>query len=207
MKNYDEDDKIFSNEDTSNTFIKTNIKIKNLEKSQNERIEGKSKPELKAYLAELEKELYHLLIFDDEPKMLLKAKNKTEVNHHNPGAYYNPTEADKEKNINELRNKIMEIRRHLKLSEKIEFQINFKNNTFPANSNDAISNYEHLNEEIIKKNKRFNKLNGDYETIQDLYKTRTNHLKSNNEAEWKNKFSNLNQKNNQILDYINKRKA
>ena len=81
------------------------------------------------------------------------------------------------------------------------------NGTFPHSSGKVLDYYENLHASKTTEIKP-EKINGNYSDYEDVYEKRQNHLKrEDKENKQTNKFLSLNLPyNNQILDYIRKKK-
>ena len=157
----------------------------------------------------LDKELYTLLLFNDEPKYLLEKDKKNQVNNNYPFAYYDPTNTDKLNSIEELKKKIVILKKKLGLNSEVGFYITVNNSTFPHTPQEVLKNYEHSNYEVSHQIKDDipKIINGKFENLQDVYNSRKDHLKIKKLDEKHNpqasKLINLKLSyDNQILDFI-----
>jgi hypothetical protein len=170
-------------------------------------IDYKSKPQLKTLLLELEKELYKILLFIDEPKYLKEEDKKLTVNDRYPFAYYNPTREDKLKRAEILKKKIIEIKKKLGQDESVEFIITVKNSTFPNKPDDIVNHYEEsYSLGKVENNKSSHSqpkiINGNFTDLSVIYDIRKTHFLKKHK-EMKNPFETIKLPyHNQILDYI-----
>jgi len=130
-------------------------------------------------LAELEKEAYKLVLFIEEPKFYSTQFPYT-VNDRDPYPYKDPTKLDKILRLRELKEKIDSVKKKLgiSISEKLEFYVNVKNNTFPRHSDDLLNHYnqsysQNFNTFPKKRNLLFN---ANSSRVDDVYNLRKLHL-------------------------------
>jgi hypothetical protein len=180
--------------------FKLNVTIKNIDE---EVLELKSRNKLKSILEELEKELYQLMLFDEQPKYA----NEEEVNSKYHHAYYDPTTIDRKNRIKKLKQKIIALKEKLGLSKEVGFVIEVKNSTFPHTSSEVLDYYENRHTDMLDHSVHSEKINGDYSNLDDVYEKRQAHLKSNDDNHKQtSKFLSLKLPyNNQILEYIRKK--
>jgi hypothetical protein len=171
-------------------------------------IEFKSKAELKILLLELEKELYKILLFIDEPKYLKEEDKKLTVNDRYPFAYYNPTREDKLKRAEILKKKIIEIKKKLGQEESVEFLITVRNCTFPNKPDDIVNHYEESYSlgKIVSNTSSVSQpgvINGNFTDLNVVYDLRKTNFMKDKHTEVKNSFESIKLPyHNQILDYI-----
>jgi hypothetical protein len=184
----------------------TPIKLENMDHTIY--IKNHDKSQLEAYLAELEKEVYHLLIFDDEPKFVKSDDKKFAVNAKYPYAYYDTTKFDKSLRIKELKNKIIDVKKEIGIkNQEVDFFITVKNSTYPLNPDDIVTHYNESFTEVKYNNPKQDSINGNFTHLEDIYNIRKIHLikdekKNNNPLE---NYSALKYGyHNQILDFLTK---
>ncbi len=181
--------------------FKLNITLKNID---DDVLEFKSKKELKSILEELEKELYQLILFEEQPKYV----NQEEVNSKYHHAYYDPTKHDRNIRIKILKDKIVNLKQKLGLTTEVGFVVEVKNSTFPHSSSEVLDYYENNHTEKLHRSYAHReKLNGEFSNVDDIYEKRQEHLK-NNHHHSKQTGELLSLKlpyNNQILEFIRKK--
>jgi hypothetical protein len=128
----------------------TPVKLENIELYEN-------KDGLKRELIESQMQLSNLLLFSNEPKFAFN--NTVKDNYALP--YYDTTYEDKIMKINDLRKRIIEIRKLLNISDdNVEIFVRVENTTFPHKADDIM---HHLNESYYHLQENVNQ--SDYKVI------------------------------------------
>ena len=86
---------------------------------------------------------------------------------------------DKLNRIEELKKKIIILKKKLGLNSEVGFYITVKNSTYPHTPQEVLKNYEHTTYEANHQIKDDipKIINGKFENLQDIYKTRKDQLK------------------------------
>jgi len=119
-----------------------------------------------------QKELAHTMLF------INLSKNLKNVKPNDFLPYYDPTYEDRIIKIQNLKNRILQLRHYLDIKDDdVSFYVEVRNATFPQGPLDIVN---HLNESYYYadayNSKQSNITNGRYKNVDDIYKERNSHL-------------------------------
>ena len=135
----------------------------------------KHREELEKELLELDTQLAHLLLFSDEPKFLNKDSKHQKVYSKFPLAYYDPTQEETTRRIRELRDKILDIKKELRMKLEVHFDVEVNNKTYPNNPDEVIEHFQDSFVNYRNISDKENVINGNFTKIHDLYNIRKAH--------------------------------
>jgi len=135
----------------------------------------KHRGELEKELLELDTQLAHLLLFSDEPKFLNKDNKHQKVYSKFPLAYYDPTQEETTRRIRELRDKILDIKKELRMKLEVHFDVEVNNKTYPKNPDEVIEHFQDSFVNYRNISDKENVINGNFTKIHDLYNIRQAH--------------------------------